>query len=103
MQSESSVVVDGKFVPSAVVTVIADDKLTADSMIEMQAGVFAAFRCVCVCACVFVCVCGVSVSVSLSVYVSVSVSVCVCDCACLCVRLCVCVCVCVYCSRAGKA
>jgi hypothetical protein len=64
------VVVDGKFVPSAVVTVIADDKLTADSMIEMQAGVFAAFRCVSVC--------GVSVFVW---------------CVCVCLSVCVCVCV----------
>ena len=77
--------VDGKFVPSAVVTVIADDKLTADSMIEMQAGVFAAFRCVCVCVCL--CVCGVSVSVS----VSSSASVSVCLSVCVCVRVCVCV------------
>eukprot|EP00802_Teleaulax_amphioxeia_P029153 Tamp_31130.p2 GENE.Tamp_31130~~Tamp_31130.p2 ORF type:complete len:152 (-),score=40.97 Tamp_31130:97-552(-) len=44
MQSNDSVIVNGKFVPAAVVTVISDTKLGADSMLEMQAGVAAAFR-----------------------------------------------------------
>lgn len=44
MQSEGSVIVDGKFVPAAVVTVIADRELASEGMLEMQAGVSAAFR-----------------------------------------------------------
>ena len=46
MQSGDSVIVDGRFVPAAVVTVISDSKLPAESMLEMRAGVSAAFRCV---------------------------------------------------------
>ena len=44
MQSDGSVIVDGKFAPAAVVTVIADKNLSTDGMLEMRAGVSAAFR-----------------------------------------------------------
>ena len=36
MQSDGSVILDGKFVPAAVVTVISDRKLTSDSMLELR-------------------------------------------------------------------
>jgi hypothetical protein len=45
LHSEGSVIVDGKFASAAVVTVISDSKMSDNNMLEMRAGVSAAFRC----------------------------------------------------------
>ena len=44
MQSDASVIIDGKFTSAAVVTVISENTMSDTSMLEMRAAVSAAFR-----------------------------------------------------------